>query len=237
MSSFSQDSGSYGGPRQGPDLAAVRHPASAAGRTLKSVPGDQSSLAETSFSARPARSSGSSWPPLSAVPSSPAIALPAVGAIGTVVRNSATKFNTLSTPELHQLPVRSEILDRHGKLLAYYYPRTGHRPGPGDLRPDRPGDAPGHRRDRGRPVLRARRDRLPRHRPRAGQRPGAQVRPGRVHAGPAVREERGDPVLAQPGQGVRQRHRGDDRAQDPRTADGRAGRAHDVQARRSSPGT
>jgi membrane peptidoglycan carboxypeptidase len=51
------------------------------------------------------------------------ITLPAVGAIGTVVRNAATKFNTLSTPELHQLPVRSAILDRHGKVLAYYYPR------------------------------------------------------------------------------------------------------------------
>jgi len=51
------------------------------------------------------------------------ISLPAVGAIGTIVRNSATKFNTLGTPELHQLPVRSAILDRHGKVLAYYYPR------------------------------------------------------------------------------------------------------------------
>jgi membrane peptidoglycan carboxypeptidase len=52
------------------------------------------------------------------------IALPAVGAIGTVIRNGATHFNTLGTPELHQLPVRSAILDRHGKVLAYYYPRN-----------------------------------------------------------------------------------------------------------------
>jgi membrane peptidoglycan carboxypeptidase len=51
------------------------------------------------------------------------LSLPAVGAIGTIVRNSATKFNTLDTPELHQLPVRSAILDRHGKVLAYFYPR------------------------------------------------------------------------------------------------------------------
>ena len=51
------------------------------------------------------------------------LSLPAVGALGTVVRNAATKFNTLGTPELHQLPVRSAILDRHGKVLAYYYPR------------------------------------------------------------------------------------------------------------------
>jgi len=52
------------------------------------------------------------------------IALPAVGALGTIVRDGATKFNTLDTPELHQLPVRSAILDRHGKVLAYFYPRN-----------------------------------------------------------------------------------------------------------------
>jgi membrane peptidoglycan carboxypeptidase len=51
------------------------------------------------------------------------VALPAIGGIGTVLRNATNKFNTLVTPELHQLPVRSELLDRHGKLLAYYYPR------------------------------------------------------------------------------------------------------------------
>jgi membrane peptidoglycan carboxypeptidase len=51
------------------------------------------------------------------------VALPAVGGIGSVMRNAANKFNTLSTPELHQLPVRSELLDRSGKVLAYYYPR------------------------------------------------------------------------------------------------------------------
>src|SRR5262249_60839138 len=51
------------------------------------------------------------------------VALPAVGGIGTMIRNATSKFNTLDTPELHQLPVRSELLDRHGKLLAYYYPR------------------------------------------------------------------------------------------------------------------
>jgi len=51
------------------------------------------------------------------------IALPAVGALGTIIRDGATKFNTLETPELHLIPVRSAILDRHGKVLAYYYPR------------------------------------------------------------------------------------------------------------------
>ena len=52
-----------------------------------------------------------------------ALVLPAVGVAGIAVRNSTNKFNTLSTPELGQLPVRSAFLDDHGKLLAYYYPR------------------------------------------------------------------------------------------------------------------
>jgi membrane peptidoglycan carboxypeptidase len=52
-----------------------------------------------------------------------ALVLPAVGVAGIAVRNSTNKFNTLSTPELGQLPVRSAFVDDHGKLLAYYYPR------------------------------------------------------------------------------------------------------------------
>jgi membrane peptidoglycan carboxypeptidase len=52
-----------------------------------------------------------------------ALVLPAVGVTGIVVRNGANKFNTLSTPELGQLPVRSQILDDEGNVLAYYYPR------------------------------------------------------------------------------------------------------------------
>ncbi len=52
-----------------------------------------------------------------------ALSLPAVGTLGLVVRNAATKFNELSTPELGQLPVRSQILDRRGHVIAYYYPR------------------------------------------------------------------------------------------------------------------
>lgn len=52
-----------------------------------------------------------------------ALALPAVGAVGVGVRNAARKFNTMATPELGRLPVRSEILDRKGGLLAYYDPR------------------------------------------------------------------------------------------------------------------
>ncbi len=52
-----------------------------------------------------------------------AVAIPAVGFTGMAVRDSATKFNTMATPELGQIPVRSEILDRHGHVLAYYYGR------------------------------------------------------------------------------------------------------------------
>jgi membrane peptidoglycan carboxypeptidase len=51
-----------------------------------------------------------------------ALVLPAVGVAGIAARNTANKFNTLSTPELGQLPVRSEILDHTGNVLAYYYP-------------------------------------------------------------------------------------------------------------------
>ncbi len=49
--------------------------------------------------------------------------MPVVGAAGLAVRNAADKFNTMATPELGQMPVRSAILDRQGHLLAYYYPR------------------------------------------------------------------------------------------------------------------
>jgi len=52
-----------------------------------------------------------------------AIAIPAVGFAGIAVRNTATNFNHMATPELGQVPVRSEILDRHGNVLAYYYGR------------------------------------------------------------------------------------------------------------------
>ena len=52
-----------------------------------------------------------------------AIAIPAVGFAGMAVRDSAKNFNTMATPELGQIPVRSEMLDRHGNVLAYYYGR------------------------------------------------------------------------------------------------------------------
>jgi membrane peptidoglycan carboxypeptidase len=53
-----------------------------------------------------------------------ALALPAVGGIGIIARNAANKFNNLAVPTLKQLPVRSEILDQHGHLIAYYYPNN-----------------------------------------------------------------------------------------------------------------
>ena len=49
--------------------------------------------------------------------------VPAVGAVGLVTRNTADKFNNMKTGALGELPVRSEILDSRGRLLAYFYPR------------------------------------------------------------------------------------------------------------------
>ncbi|MBO0775325.1 MAG: penicillin-binding protein, partial [Actinobacteria bacterium] len=49
--------------------------------------------------------------------------MPVLGTAGIAVRNVASKFNTMATPELGQMPVRSQILDRQGHLIAYYYPR------------------------------------------------------------------------------------------------------------------
>jgi len=50
-----------------------------------------------------------------------AIAVPAVGALGIVVRNGANKFMSLSTNAIGEVPQRSEILDSTGHLLAYIY--------------------------------------------------------------------------------------------------------------------
>jgi membrane peptidoglycan carboxypeptidase len=51
------------------------------------------------------------------------LAVPAVDATGLIVRNGANKFNNLKAGTIGELPVRSEILDSQGHLLAYYYPR------------------------------------------------------------------------------------------------------------------
>ena len=52
-----------------------------------------------------------------------ALVVPAVGAVGLVTRNTADKFNNMKTGVIGELPVRSEILDSKGRLLAYFYPR------------------------------------------------------------------------------------------------------------------
>ena len=52
-----------------------------------------------------------------------ALVVPAVGAVGLVTRNTADKFNNMKTGVIGELPVRSEILDSQGRLLAYFYPR------------------------------------------------------------------------------------------------------------------
>src|SRR5580704_10418465 len=59
-----------------------------------------------------------------------ALVVPAVGAVGLVTRNTAKKFNNMKTGALGELPVSSEILDRRGRLVAYFYPRGIER-GPG----------------------------------------------------------------------------------------------------------
>ena len=49
-----------------------------------------------------------------------AMVIPVVAATGVLVRNQADKFTTLSLNS-QGLPQRSEILDRNGHLLAYFY--------------------------------------------------------------------------------------------------------------------
>jgi membrane peptidoglycan carboxypeptidase len=65
-----------------------------------------------------------------------AIALPAVGIVGLAARDAARTFNTLSVPSIGQLPLRSEILDSKGNVIAYYYPGgTAKNPGSTDRVP------------------------------------------------------------------------------------------------------
>jgi membrane peptidoglycan carboxypeptidase len=50
-----------------------------------------------------------------------AIWLPAVGSMGLFTKTELNKFNALSTEALHEVPQRSEILDRYGHPIAYIY--------------------------------------------------------------------------------------------------------------------
>jgi membrane peptidoglycan carboxypeptidase len=51
------------------------------------------------------------------------LAVPGVAAVGLIVRNGANHFNNMKAGTIGELPVRSEILDSQGHLIAYYYPR------------------------------------------------------------------------------------------------------------------
>lgn len=56
-----------------------------------------------------------------------AATLPFVGPAGLATRDAARTFNDLRVAGLGQLPARSELLDSHGHLIAYYYPRNIYR--------------------------------------------------------------------------------------------------------------
>jgi membrane peptidoglycan carboxypeptidase len=56
-----------------------------------------------------------------------AVLVPVVGAAGIATRNAANTFNTLSVPDIGQVPSRSAILDANGNLIAYYYPNNIYR--------------------------------------------------------------------------------------------------------------
>jgi hypothetical protein len=58
---------------------------------------------------------------------SAATALPILGAAGVAARDAARTFNDLPVAGLGQLPARSAIVDAHGHLIAYYYPRNKYR--------------------------------------------------------------------------------------------------------------
>jgi membrane peptidoglycan carboxypeptidase len=108
-----------------------------------------------------------------------AIAVPTVAGIGVLTKTAISKFDHMAVPKLGLLPVRSEIYDRKGHLITYYYPNgidrvpvtynqisTSMRKAILAIE-----DA----------VLPARRDRPQGHDPN-DQQPRAQGRAGRVHA-------------------------------------------------------
>jgi membrane peptidoglycan carboxypeptidase len=54
---------------------------------------------------------------------SAAAALPLIGVAGVAVRDASTTFNNLPVAGLGQVPSKTEILDKSGKVIATYYPR------------------------------------------------------------------------------------------------------------------
>jgi membrane peptidoglycan carboxypeptidase len=51
-----------------------------------------------------------------------AIAVPTVAGIGVLTKTAISNFDHMAVPKLGLLPVRSEIYDRKGHLITYYYP-------------------------------------------------------------------------------------------------------------------
>ena len=54
-------------------------------------------------------------------------ALPVIGVAGIAVKNAAHTFNDLPVAGLGQVPSKTQILDRTGKVIAIYYPRGIYR--------------------------------------------------------------------------------------------------------------
>ena len=138
-----------------------------------------------------------------------AIALPVTGLVGVATRDAANTFNDLKIGTLGQVPTRSEIVDSQGHLIAYYYPNGIYRiPVPYSK------IAPVMRNaivaiEDSRFYLHGAMD--PRGTLRAIVNDARNnTGPGRVHAGPAVREERAHPDRAER-EGQAGGHRGVDR--------------------------
>src|SRR5215472_13944868 len=58
---------------------------------------------------------------------SAAVALPALTPAGIATKDAATTFDHLPVTGLGLLPARSELVDAHGHLIAYYYPHGIYR--------------------------------------------------------------------------------------------------------------
>ena len=114
------------------------------------------------------------------------LTLPLVGGLGLAARDSADGFDSLPAElEIPPLPERSRILAADGSLIASS--STENRVSV-PLSEVAPVMRTGRHRDRGLPLLRARRHRPPRHAARLRQQPVRRGRAGRVDADPAVRQ-------------------------------------------------
>ena len=89
-------------------------------------------------------------------------ALPVIGVAGIAVKNASQTFNDLPVAGLGQVPSKTEILNKSGKVLAIYYPRGIYRD-PVSWHQIAPVMRERDRRDRGLQVLEPRRVRPARH--------------------------------------------------------------------------